>query len=99
MVYTVIAKLMTIKSNNFETTETTRVIPQQWCSECAKQTWVVSFEEAFEIWAAGSQAASQSNNKFQLTELHQVQTVSGAKLICLHSLFPNAFSFAKENPR
>ncbi len=69
----------------------TRVIPQHWCTPCGKQTWVVTFEEAFEIWAGGALRSGQPKEEFHITELHQVQTATGARLICLHSLFPNAF--------
>jgi hypothetical protein len=89
MIYTATATGKTSKV--MATTATTRVIPQHWCAQCGKQTWVVSFEEAYEIWAGGSQAASQTKSEFQMTELHQVKAGSDAKLICLHSLFPNAF--------
>jgi hypothetical protein len=89
MIYSATATSKTSKV--MATTATTRVIPQLWCAQCGKQTWAISFEEAFEIWAGGSQAARQTKSEFQMTELHQVKTGSDTNLICLHSLFPNAF--------
>jgi hypothetical protein len=91
MMYKATAKATTETSKVMATTATTRVIPQHWCAQCGKQTWVVSVEEAIEIWAGGSQALGQTSDEFQVTELHRVKTESGTKLICLHSLFPKAF--------
>jgi len=91
MMYTTTAKAPMEQTHLLAATDATRVVPQHWCAQCRKQTWVIAFEEAFEIWAAGSQGASQTGSQFQSTELHQVKLASGEEMICLPSLFPNAF--------
>ena len=69
------------------------LIPQHWCDACAKQTWVVTLEEAVEIAGISPSCYSAKAGKTVMTRnIHAVTTSTGAALICLRSLFLCIFS-------
>jgi len=71
----------------------TGLLPQDWCNGCAKQTWVITPEEAVEIVSLSPDCFGATAEKTLLMRnLHYVTTSTGLRLICLKSLFLWLFS-------
>jgi len=74
----------------------TRVMPQFWCDGCNQQTWMLTLDEAAKIWADAKSSTlhlSDAGNGRDQKETPQLHIHTEAQMICLKSLFPNAFSF------
>lgn len=78
----------------FVTPQATRVMPQLWCTACAKLTWMVTLEEANQL-ISGQPCHSHKTDEEQyvqaVTKGHQMKLSSGTLVVCLHALFPKAF--------
>jgi hypothetical protein len=73
------------------------LIPQHWCNECAKQTWVITPEEAVEIAGISPGCYRANRGKaVMMKKIHTVTTSTGTALICLKSLFLCLFSVCEE---
>lgn len=73
------------------------LIPRQWCDACARETWVVTFEEAVEIAGISPSCYSaKAGEAVMMENLHTMTTPAGATLICLESLLLCIFSFCEK---
>ena len=64
------------------------LIPQLWCDSCAKQTWVVTLEEAVEIAGMSPDCYySNARKPVMMRNIHTITTSTGRAFICLESLF------------
>ena len=73
------------------------LIPQLWCDACAKQTWVVTLEEAVEIAGISPDCCYSNVRKpVMMRNIHTVTTSKGTALICLKSLFLSIFSIRSD---
>jgi hypothetical protein len=76
------------------------LIPRQWCEVCARQTWVVTFEETEEIVdMSPSGYGAKAGKAIVMRSVHTVTTRTGTTLICLKSLFQCIFSICDAEPR
>jgi hypothetical protein len=78
----------------FPRPQATRVMPQFWCTACAKLRWMVSLEEAKHLLSTPNYHSQKTNDEHYvqtITRGHQMETSSGAILVCLHALLPQAF--------
>jgi hypothetical protein len=78
----------------FVTPQATRVMPQLWCTACAKLSWMVTLEEANQLISGQSCQSHKTEKEHDIqavTQGHQMKLSSGVLVVCLHALFPNAF--------
>jgi hypothetical protein len=72
------------------------LIPRHWCDACAKQTWVVTLEEAVEIVGISPDCYnSKARKRVMMRNIHTVTTSTGTALICLKSLLLCIFSIRR----
>ena len=73
------------------------LIPQHWCDACAKQTCVVTLEEAVEIAGMSPDCYySNARKPVMMRSIHTITTSQGGALICLESLFLCIFSIRRD---
>jgi hypothetical protein len=70
-----------------------RLLPQYWCTACAKLSWMVTLEEATRILALPSPTKAPSKQSLIQTipKGHELKTSTGERLLCINSLFIGAF--------
>jgi hypothetical protein len=74
--------------------QTTRVMPQLWCTGCAKLRWMLTLEEARHLVSAPARQSYTTDDDIyirRIAEGHVTKMSSGRMLVCLHALFPKAF--------
>jgi hypothetical protein len=73
------------------------LIPQHWCDACAKETWVVTLEQAVDIAGINTDCYySNAQKPVMMRNIHTVTDSGGTALICLRSLFLCIFSIRRD---